>query len=229
MRKLIVTSIISVLIIIGCFIYFEYDIRKFKKEMSQVPLPSKQQVNTAKNSIDTSVDDKQKTDQLDNENTPSFSQEESTQDDTQTILTNEDAANEVNEQNLQLASVDAGISPELKKTFVEIHPIYKQITEINEELGPLKNQNIKIGERQQEIIQKNVSPSDKEKWSKLYTELNELTQLGSKLSSKITILQNQVEQLGNEMTQILKENGFSDEMDFYKSHWNTYESWASEQ
>ena len=229
MRKLIITGIISVLIIIGCFIYFEYNTKKFKEEMPQVPPLSKQKVNTAKDSMETSIDEEEKTDESDNENTPSFSQEETPRDDVQTTLTDKDVGNEVDGQNLSLASVETGISPELKKAFVGIHPIYKQIIEINEELEPLKDQHIKLGERQQEIIQKGASPSDKEKWNELYTELNELTKLGAEMSSKITILQNRVEQLSNEMTWILKDNGFLDEMDFYKSHWNTYEAWASEQ
>ena len=230
MRKLIVAGIITVLIIIGCFIYFEYDRQKFEKEMSQGQPPSKQQVNsTAKDSNDTSVDDEGKTDQSVNENTPSFSQEETPQDGGQSNEIDGVTGREGDDLDPDKTLSDNRFSPELIKVFTEIRPIYKEMEEIVSELAPLNREMHKIMKRKQNVFSEiNTITDPDEKW-KLSEEYQSLTKLEQETGSEMLKLQDKLKPYETELKRILSEHGFQSQREFEKTHHKSYKTWVSGQ
>ena len=152
MRKLIFAGIITILAVIGWISYLRYDTKKFIEELPQEP-PPKQQVNgTKKDSSETLVDGVGETTRAGQENTSALPSKEKPKDGAQPDEIGAGTGSDVDALDPEQTPLDTGISPELKKVFTEIRPIYKQMKEIVGEIGTGNNQISKLSQRQQEIL-----------------------------------------------------------------------------
>lgn len=230
MRKLVVAAIITVILGIAWICYWQYDTNRFIEEF-QTPLPSKQQVDSTntKDVIDTTVERKAAFEQARKGNISTSSEEDTLEDDIQSIDTNKDIRDEVDILNHNPIISDIELSPVLKKIFTEIHPFYLQIKEINVELVPLMKESAEVSRRQQEIIKLSITTSNSKKKRELITELNALTQLGGEIVPIIMKLHAEIKPIRSEMEQIILENGFESETEFFNKHEKAYETWTTEQ
>ncbi len=232
MRKLIIIGIVSVVVMIAWISYLKYDENRFKKEIGSSPI-SEQQINgTAPDTVETRATEDPKNDPLEQgnmQNAQSFSQEKASENIMPPLKNNADAENSMGTGSPEQTAENTGISPMLQKMFTEIHPYYQQIEEINRELIPLHNLLTDNSDRQQEILFEQAKTTDAEKKRELHAEFAANTEFSQKIGPTVLKLQDEVNLLGSEVDRILNEYGFESEIDFYDKHWNTYESWKSEQ
>ena len=229
MRKLIFAGIITILAVIGWISYLRYDTKKFIEELPQEP-PPKQQVNgTKKDSSETLVDGVGETTQARQENTSALPSKEKPKDGAQPDEIGAGTGSDVDALDPEQTPLDTGISPELKKVFTEIRPLYKQMKEIVGEIGTGNNQISKITQRQLEILSEVDSINDDEIERELLEEYNASIKLEQEIGQAVIRLQDELKPFVTELRRILSENGFQSQLEFEKAHIKTYETWESEQ
>ena len=229
MRKLIFAGIITILAVITWTCYLEHDTKKFIEKLSQEP-PPKQQVNgTKKDSSETPVGDIGETTQARQENTSALPSKENPKDGAQPDEIGAGTGSDVDALDPEQTPLDTGISPELKKVFTEIRPLYKQMKEIVGEIGTGNNQISKITQRQLEILSEVDSINDDEIERELLEEYNASIKLEQEIGQAVIRLQDELKPFVTELRRILSENGFQSQLEFEKAHIKTYETWESEQ
>ena len=229
MRKLIFAGIITILAVITWTCYLEHDTKKFIEKLSQEP-PPKQQVNgTKKDSSETPVGDIGETTQARQENTSALLSKEDPKDGAQPDEIGAGTGSDVDALDPEQTPLDTGISPELKKVFTEIRPLYKQMKEIVGEIGTGNNQISKITQRQLEILSEVDSINDDEIERELLEEYNASIKLEQEIGQAVIRLQDELKPFVTELRRILSENGFQSQLEFEKAHIKTYETWESEQ
>ena len=229
MRKLIFAGIITILAVITWTCYLEHDTKKFIEKLSQEP-PPKQQVNgTKKDSSETPVGDIGETTQARQENTSALLSKEDPKDGAQPDEIGAGTGSDVDALDPEQTPLDTGISPELKKVFTEIRPLYKQMKEIVGEIGTGNNQISKLSQRQLEILSEVDSINDDEIERELLEEYNASIKLEQEIGQAVIRLQDELKPFVTELRRILSENGFQSQLEFEKAHIKTYETWESEQ
>ena len=233
MRKLIFAGIITILAVITWTCYLEHDTKKFIEELSQEP-PPKQQVNkqvnsTTKDSRETPVGSIGETTRAGQENTLALPPKEKPKDGAQPNEIGAGTRSEMDALDSKQTPIDTGISPELKKVFTEIRPLYKQMKEIVGEIGTGNNQISKITQRQLEILSEVDSINDDEIERELLEEYNASIKLEQEIGQAVIRLQDELKPFVTELRRILSENGFQSQLEFEKAHIKTYETWESEQ
>ncbi len=218
MRKLIVAGIITIFSVITWTCYMHYDTKKFIEELSQEP-PPKQQVNdTKKDSKQTLVDDKGKTTQARQQNTPALISEETPQDGAQPNETDAGTRKGGDDQDHVQTPSDNGISPKLIKVFAQIQPIYEGMEEIVSELAPLNRQIYKTMERKEAISSEIKMITDPDVGRKMSEEFESLSKLEQEIGTEMLKLQDKLVPLQIELKRILSEHGFRSQREFEITH-----------
>ena len=233
MRKLVVTCIISVLVIIAWIGYLKYDTRKFIEELSSEPLPKQQVNSTVKDSTETSVDGVAKTEQAGLENTLSFSPEDTPEDVGQSNDSDAGTGSIMGVLDPEQTPEGTGISPELKKVFSEYHNLYKKSEELSYVLGPLIIRSVEMSQRLTVIGQELSAARDEATRRKIRAEwaaINKLIEEDGPGTFKLQFkLEDEASHLASERLRIINEYGFETEKDFLKAHRNDYETWVSDE
>lgn len=229
MRKLIVAGIVTVLLLVSWTCYMQYNTKKFIEELPQEPPPKPQVDGNKKDSRQSLVDEGSKTTQSRQENTTVLTSEEKQEDSSQPNESGTGTGREVNALDLDQTTSNNGISPELKKVFTEIRPIYKQMKEIVNKMRQGNDQIARISQQQQNILSEVDSIDDEKRKGELQEEYNASIKLERELGLAIIKLQDDLIPFETELRQILSENGFQSQLEFERTHMKTYETWVSEQ
>ncbi len=231
MRKLFVVGIVSVVVLIAWVLFLNYDLERFEKELTFVPLPQ-QDSNTGSNKTGIQNENSQKP--LENGGTslqttePLESFQPQNNINTDMVADKGDTAFDVLQIDLQQTLVNSDISPELMKIFTSYSPLNNEIDKLNLELTPLQEQYSSLSDRRREIHdQLGVGNLNRATVNALYAELNEISEWSDGNVSRIFELQDEVSKIREEQLNLLKENGFSSLEEFLIPHGETYFNWYS--
>ena len=227
MRKIVVTGIIFILIMIVWIGYLKYDTKNFIEELSHEPL--KQVDKAPKDTTETSKDKVAKTEQTGFENALSSLPEEKTEIDQENKHSDTNTENKDNVLQSVQTPEETGISPELKKVFSEYHNLYRKSEELSLVLAPLITRSVEQAQRLRTIGQDLSAAKDEETRRKIRSEWNAIDKWIEENKPDIIKLQDEATRLSNERLRIINAYGFATETDFLKAHSKDYETWVSDE
>lgn len=228
MRKLFVVGIICLSMLIACQFYLNYDLKRFEREYLEGPAVQQEGV------ADPAVQQEGVVDPVFVPNENKYNALETNEDSILPISTqeksislDENTTNKGSEP--QHTQLNTDLSPKLKKLFKGYYTIFKEIEKIDRwELNPLLEQHSKVRERQEEIRNQLAVGQDEATVGTLSIELQELQDWQTKYSPKILELQDAVDKIYEKQSNFLKEQGFSSQEHFWKTHEDAYQAWVSE-
>lgn len=225
MRKLIFTSVISVVLLIVLTIYVRYDRKQFIEELSLDTLPKQQLNNTAKDTTETSVDGVAETKQAGFENTS----EETPEDVGKSNDSDASTGSKVGVLEPDQTPEETEISLELKKVFSEYHNLYQKSEELSLVLAPLITRSVEDAHRLAVIGQELSAARDEATRRKVQAEWDAIDKWTEEEGPGIFKLQDEARYLASERLRIINEYGFETEKDFLRAHRKDYETWVSDE
>ena len=227
MRKLIIAGSITMLAVIAWISYLQYDIKKFRSDLS-LNTPEQQVKSTTKDALETlpdGADGVVETTQAESENTLTGLPERKMEGAAQTVENDADALkNDKTSENIGQASENIGLSPEIKLFFVAYKAYRKQCMEVNDKLTPVAKQYASI------IDQITNIPDNYSYQESLVVEdrTNKLIKQLETVGSVLMPLQEERDRVYEEGLKLFSEQGFASEEEFRTAYGEIYDTWEAD-
>ena len=232
MRKLFVSGIISMIIMIAWLLYLNYDMDRFMQGISDISQIPQQERNSEQGDVRLP---KQVSVSSPDTHEPV---EETKQDTPQSEITEKFVLPRGPDTNKVFQTVPAktghessisGLTPELEKIFIEYKPLYNTLVEFAKEYGSLDLE-VHTAETRLSQVRENISTTqDNQRRLELYKEAKELSKKLEEINPIYEESQTELERLINVERSFFTARGFSSEAEFWKNHEATYRDWFDTQ
>lgn len=231
MRKLILTGIISVLVVIAFISYLKYDTQRFVKELSSTPdassLSEQQAKDTAKDasvtpqgSITESTTAHEKTSLLSSEGLPAGTSED---------VAHPDRLRSNTEKGDVLGSgqtpADTELSPEVVALYTDLQPLYDEYVKVGWEYMQAMTKMHETANRKKEITEELNATSDPETEEELRIERKQLQTWIDANYSTYKELRDETDRRVDAMETFFKSRGYSSRDGF---DWQAFFTWRGE-
>ena len=228
MRKLIVGSIASLIVLIAWMLYLHYDAKRFMLNLA-TPLRTTEVQPLDSVSKESTVIPSNRETRSDSDEWVGLPSSSQASDSIESSETESNVVSEEDPLKTPQEPEDTKFSPELETLFSEYNNLHQQSIEVSKEFSPLMTRHITATHRIRKIVLEELgAATDKAAKQALYDELKEIQTWKEEVKPRTMALQDERQRLSEARLNLLKAAGFSSVEEFMNMHQETYITWVSE-